>query len=259
MRRAPMARWQTRASMPLAEGGIVVSFDPTKATASTLFDAIAQRRCTRTDFDGRAVSTAELKLLEEAGTGAGVRVLLLTERAAMERVLAYVVQGNSVQMNDPPFVEELKSWIRFNDDEAVTSGDGLFSRTSGNPSVPRWLGSPLFRLFYHEGSENNKYASQVRSSAGIAVFVPETDGPSDKAHWIEVGRCYECFALQATALGLRHAHLNQPVEVSSVRPQFATSLGPGRRRPDLVLRFGRGRSLRARCDARWAPSCFECC
>ncbi|MEP7298928.1 MAG: hypothetical protein ABI702_22300 [Burkholderiales bacterium] len=222
------------------EGAVVVSFDPTRPMASPLFDAIPQRQCTRTEFDGQPVSTAELKLLEAAGTGAGVRVLLLTDRAAMERVLAYVVQGNSAQMNDPAFVQELKSWIRFSDDEAVNSGDGLFTRTSGNPSIPRGIGSPLFRLFYREGSENDKYARQVRSSAGIAVFVPESEGPGDKAHWAEAGRCYERFALQATALGLRHAHLNQPVEVASLRPQFAASLGLGTHRPDLVVRFGRG-------------------
>ncbi len=37
--------------------------------------------------------------------------------------------------------------------------------------------------------------------------------------------------------------LNQPVEVAAVRPQFATSLGLGALRPDLVVRFGRGAKL----------------
>ena len=83
----------------------------------------------------------------------------------------------------------------------------------------------------------DKYAKHVRSSAGIAVFVSDT---SDKTHWVEAGRCYERFALQATALGIRNALLNQPVEVAKLRPQFATHLGIGNGRPDLVVRFGRG-------------------
>ena len=37
--------------------------------------------------------------------------------------------------------------------------------------------------------------------------------------------------------------LNQPVEVAAVRLQFATSLGLGTLRPDLVVRFGRGAKL----------------
>ena len=74
---------------------------------------------------------------------------------------------------------------------------------------------------------------------------------SDAGHqsdWIQVGRCYERFALQATALGIRSAFLNQPVEVVALRSQFAAWLDIGNKRPDLVVRFGRGpdmpRSLR---------------
>jgi hypothetical protein len=103
--------------------------------------------------------------------------------------------------------------------------------------MPRWLGSRMMGLFFTPESENERYARQIRNSAGIAVFVSDS---SDKAHWVETGRCYERFALQATALGIRNALLNQPVEVASVRPQFAIAMGLGDRRPDLVVRFGRG-------------------
>lgn len=80
----------------------------------------------------------------------------------------------------------------------------------------------------------------MRSSAGIAIFAAEAPGP---AQWVEVGRCYERFALQSAALGIRNALLNQPVEVPTLRPQFAAFLGAGKRRPDLVVRFGRGPKL----------------
>jgi hypothetical protein len=94
-------------------------------------------------------------------------------------------------------------------------------------------------------SENDKCAKQLRSSAGVIVFV---SGGNDRQHWIAVGRCYERFALQATALGIRTAFLNQPVEVAPLRSQFTTWLNLGARRPDLIVRFGRGpemsRSLR---------------
>ena len=58
-----------------------------------------------------------------------------------------------------------------------------------------------------------------------------------------MGRCYERFALQATALEIRNAFLNQPVEVQSVRPRFATAIGLAGQRPDLVVRIGRGPTL----------------
>ncbi len=218
---------------------IVCSLEPTKAMESPMFRAIADRQCTRADYDGKPLTNDELRLLERAGTGDGVSMQLLTDRQATESVLEYVVAGNTAQMNDAAFITELKSWIRFNAADALSTGDGLFAATSGNPAVPSWLGSPMMSLFFTPKSENEKYARQIRNSAGIAVFVSKQN---NKAHWVEVGRCYERFALQATALGIRNAMLNQPVEVPAVRAQFAAWLGleTSTQRPDLVVRFGRG-------------------
>jgi len=219
-------------------GSIRIDLKPTRAVVSSpLFQAIPERQCTRTEFDGKPLSPEELRMLEHARTGDGVRVLLLTGKKALEMILEYVVAANTEQINDPAFVAELKSWVRFNASEAVRTGDGLFSATTGNPSAPRWLGGLLFGMLFTPKSENGKYASQLRSSAGIAIFVSDAD---DKSHWVEAGRCYERFALQATALGIRNAMLNQPVEVSALRPQLAGILGIGSRRPDLVVHFGRG-------------------
>jgi len=63
--------------------------------------------------------------------------------------------------------------------------------------------------------------------------------------------------LQAIALGIRTAHLNQPVEIAALRRAFAHFLGIGDRRPNLIARFGRGpemprtlrRTLRRTLDA----------
>ncbi|MBC7756023.1 MAG: Tat pathway signal protein [Bdellovibrio sp.] len=227
-----------------ATQAIEIALMPTKAMASPLFKAIPDRQCTRAEYDGKPLSREELNLLELAGTGDGVHILLHTERQAMENILGYVVAGNSAQMHDAAFMAELKSWIRFSSSDAIRTGDGLYSTTSGNLSVPKWLGSPLFNLLFNEKTENDKYAKQIRSSAGVAIFVSDAN---DKAHWLEVGRCYERFALQATALGIRSAFLNQAVEVTQVRQQFANHLNidesAGAGRIDLVVRFGRGKLM----------------
>jgi hypothetical protein len=217
-----------------------VVLTPAQSSASALFKAIPHRQSTRAEYDGKPLSAGELKLLDTAAAAEPVRLLLITEPPALEKVLEFVVHGNTVQMNDKAFVDELKGWIRFNGADAARTGDGLFSASSGNPTVPTWLGNLMFGLFFTPEAENDKYARHLRSSAGLAVFVGQR---ADKAHWVEVGRAYERFALQATALGVRTAHLNQPVEVASLRPQFAGFLGIGTMRPDLVVRFGRGPTL----------------
>ncbi len=107
--------------------------------------------------------------------------------------------------------------------------------------MPRWLGSPVMSLFFTAKSENERYSRQIRNSADIAVFISDAN---DKAHCIEAGRCYERFSLHATTLGIRNAFLNQSVEVTAIRPQFASwlDLGPTAR-PNLVVRLGRGRTM----------------
>ncbi len=221
-----------------------------KPISSPLFESIPQRQCTRAEYDGKQLTNEELNLLKKAGSGDGVEVLLFTDDVKKNDILEYVIEGNTIQMNDPAFVEELRDWVRFSDGEVTSKRDGIFSRSTGGPSIPRWLGEPLFKFFLNPKTENDKYAKQIKSSAGIAVFVSDIN---NKKHWIEAGRCYERFALQATSLGIRNAMLNQPVEVSSIRPQFSSYLGIGNKRPDLIVRFGRGpimpRSLRRPIDA----------
>ncbi|NVO04993.1 MAG: Tat pathway signal protein [Rhodoferax sp.] len=232
--------FQGEALLDTATGAVRVALEPVRARTTELFGAMAQRQCTRGDYDGKALSAQELALLQRAGSSDQVQLLLITGRAAMEQVLDYVVQGNSAQLADEAFVQELKAWIRFNAAQAARLRDGLYSVCSGNPNIPSWIGNAALRWVLTAKSENDKYARQVRNSAGLAVFVGRA---ADKAHWVEVGRCYERFALQAAALGIRNAFLNQPVEVAALRAPFATAMGLGGQRPDLVVRFGRGPAL----------------
>ena len=48
---------------------------------------------------------------------------------------------------------------------------------------------------------------------------------------------------KATALGLKCAFLNQPVEVAKLRPELAALVSLPGRRPDIVMRFGYGPTL----------------
>ena len=207
---------------------------------SVLFDAIPLRQSTRADYDGREVSSADLKTLAAAAAIPGIDMVLITDRPRMDRIRDLVVAGNSAQMGDPAFLRELKSWLRFSPRQALQSGDGLFTAASGNPSLPQWLGPRAFDMFVTAKSENDKYAGQLRSSAGVAVFAGSEDS---RAYWTLAGRACQRFALQATALGLKHAFINQPVEVVALRPELAALVGTPGRRPDIVMRFGYGPSL----------------
>ena len=221
------------------EGGATFIFSPQPGTAdpltAELFRAIPVRQSTRSLYDGTTVSTADLERLSNSAMVDGVDILLLTERPAIDQVRDLVIAGNDAQMADPAFIQELKDWLRFSPQAAMETGDGLYAPASGNPPLPEWLGPIAFDLAFKPKSEADKYARQMDSSAGVAVFASRDEGP---AGWIAVGRACQRFCLTATALGIKTAFVNQPVEVAELRNDMAALAGLGSRRTDIVLRFG---------------------
>lgn len=225
---------------PANDGSVMFAFGSGPPAEPALFDAIPKRQSTRGDYDGRAVRGADLQVLSAVAAVPGVDLVLITDRPKMDRVRDLVLAGNSAQLGDAAFLRELKQWLRFSPRHAIETGDGLFSVSSGNPALPEWLGSLMFDLVFKADAENKKYARQLASSSGIAVFVSEKNDPE---HWILAGRACQRFALQATALGLKYAFINQPVEVPSLRSELAALVGLPGRRPDIVVRFGYGPAL----------------
>lgn len=221
-------------------GTLSLPYGTTRATDTALFDAIPARQSTRSDYDGSPVSPAALGLLAAAAAMPGVDLILITAPDQIVRLSDLVVAANTAQIADPAFVAELKRWLRFSPRAAISTGDGLYSAASGSLALPEWLGPRLFDAVFTAKSENDKVARQIASSAGLAVFA---GAAADREPWVQVGRASQRFALQATALGLKCAYLNQPVEVAGFRADLAALVGLPGRRPDLLMRFGRGPAM----------------
>jgi hypothetical protein len=219
---------------------ITIDLAESQERETDLYRAIPLRQSTRSEYDSTPVSNIDLELLKAAAQMDGVSVLIFTQPSELESVLELVVEGNSAQMDDPAFVAELRDWIRFTPDQALAGNDGLFSACSGNPVAPSWLAERLFAQFVKKKTENDKYRRQIRSSAGIAVFIGNKEDPE---HWIKVGQSFQRFALQATVLGIRNAHINQPIEVPELREGVSRWLGMPNIRPDLIVRFGHAPTL----------------
>ena len=217
---------------------VVLTRDAT-VRATDLYRAIPQRQCVKTAYDGKPLGVTELEQLEKAGKGPSVRTIMLTSDTEKNAVIDYVTRGNLAQLSDPAFRRELVSWIRFNPAEALRQGDGLAGRTGGQPPLPTWLAKMIIGLVLTPKGQARIDATNIESSAGVAVLVSSRE---DKAAWVEVGRVYERFALQATALNIRTAFINQPIEVRELRSQFESWLKLEAQHALLMVRFGRGPS-----------------
>ena len=205
---------------------------------ASLFEAIPHRQNNRSVYDGRPVPPDEMRKME-AVSGAGVSTLVFTDAVRREAIVEYVKADDRRQFGDPAFVAELVSWIRFNKPEAMHSLDGLYTRCTGNPDVPRWLGR-RFLTAASAGQQSDTDEKKARSSSGLIVIAAASD---DKPHWIETGRLYERLALTLTASGIQAAFLNQPAEVPALRSQFQGYLNLGTAQPQLLLRFGHAAAL----------------
>ena len=236
---ANAAGYVAEATLPTPSSDFISVKLTRHSSPAPLFDAIPHRQNNRSLYDSRCVSSAEVRMMEAVKSGAGVTTQIFTDTGHKEAIIEYIKSGDRKQFGDPAFVAELISWIRFNQPEALRSQDGLYTRCTGNPDVPRWLGS-RFLSASTAGQQADTSAQKARSSAGLLVISSAVD---DKQHWIETGRLYERLVLTMTAAGIQTAFLNQPAEVPELRSQFQSYLQIGTALPQLLMRFGYGSAL----------------
>lgn len=219
---------------PGAEDFIQIGLSADAPQVSPLYSAIPLRQNTRSEYNGRLIKNADLDQLQALPVEPGVGLHFVLDPSGMETVLEYVQQGNMEQYAEPAFVDELIDWLRFNKKEALAELDGLYSRCSGNPEVPRWLGQ-LFVSGTKPAQQAEADAKKLRTSPTAVVVTSETD---TKAAWVRSGQVYERLALAMTSLNIKSAFLNQPIEVAELRTQFQSSIGLGTSTPQLLLRCG---------------------
>jgi hypothetical protein len=163
-------------------------------------------------------------------------VILITERARIDAIRDLIVAANTAQVEDPAFAAELTDWIRFSTAQAVTTRDGLYAASSGNPTPSRLARAAGLPLVFTAEAENGKVVAQVNSSPGLAIFVAERNDP---AHWVAAGRSYQRFALAGDA-ARAETRLPQPARRGRLDASRAAGAARTRRppaRPRAALRL----------------------
>ena len=213
---------------------IKIALQPSAPQQSPLFDAIPFRQSTRTEYKVASLLQDNRDMIYAAASEPGVVVQYLDDQASLEQVLEYVNQGNLTQYSDAAFMAELIEWIRFNKNDALATLDGLYSKCSGSPTVPRWIGRMVVSGTLPQ-NQADADAIKMRSSQGAILLASEKE---DLASWVHVGQVFERLSLTLTSLGMKSSLLNQPIEVPELRDQFREAMGLGSSQPQLLLRYG---------------------
>lgn len=200
-----------------------------------LFRFLKSRQVTRNLYQPEELPVEKMEALTGITTEPGTGLRLYSREEGIGRFLPLVTEAGILQFRNRQFVEELIRWSRYSRREAMQTGDGIWSATLGIPSAGRWLGSLIMKHLVTPASEEKRLSKQVVHSGGFALLLAEQD---NHEHWIRTGRLYQRFGLTTTGMGIRHAHLNMPVEEPVTREKLAAEAGSGESIPMLLLRFG---------------------
>lgn len=241
---APTFGRRAEPRLDAANSAIRISLPPSDPPHEhELYRALARRGCTRGPFDGTPLRSDHLAALRVAGASRevdGVQTTWIDDAAARQVIRELVAAGNRAQLGDSAFRRELIDWIRFSPAAALRCGDGLAGLTGGRPSLPQPIGRLLARWLVRAESQVRTDDVFLASTPMIAAIVIQSD---DVVHWVAAGRVVQRLMVQAAALDVRVAFVNQPIEVRSLRGPLRTILGIEKGTPTLLLRLGYGPML----------------
>lgn len=200
-----------------------------------LFHYLKSRQVTRNLYRPEELPTDQTETLRRITPEPGTELQIYSREEGVKRFLPLVTEAGILQFRNQQFVEELVLWSRYSRREAMQTGDGIWSATLGIPSAGRWVGSLIMKHLVTPASEEKRLSKQVVHSGGFALLLAEKD---NREHWIRTGRLYQRFGLTSTGMGIRHAHLNMPVEEPVTRKKLAAVAGTVGSIPMLLLRFG---------------------
>ena len=196
-----------------------------------LFEAIKERHTNRHPFEARPVPPAELEGLERAVEAEGARLHVVTSDEARNTLADLVAEGDRTQAKDPRFRRELAAWIHPN---RTTSRDGMPGYAHGLGTLQSMAGPLIIRTFDWGKGQAARDRQLAEGSPVLLVLATEADDPEA---WLAAGQALSRMLLLATDYGLAASYLNQPIEVSTLRPRVRDLLGK-EEVPQLILRLG---------------------
>ena len=209
--------------------------------ASSLYPQIPIRQTNRSVYNGRIIPDDSIALLKSVGAEACIGVHFVKNGTPEYQVISEMVyRGNSIQMNNKKFKEELRQWMRYNKKHQNEMKDGLSYAVFGAPNIPRFIAKSIITGAINEKSQNKNDRKRIESSSH---FILLTTSKNTVEQWINLGRTLERILLKTTEMGISHAYLNQPNEVSELSLEMVQKLGILNEYPTVLIRVGYGKKM----------------
>ncbi|ORX80861.1 hypothetical protein BCR32DRAFT_245314 [Anaeromyces robustus] len=199
-----------------------------------LFKAIDKRHTHRSKFLDKKLTDEQLQYIEKEKDDA---ILVYDSKSEGAKIICQkITEGNSIQMADPAFKDELVAWMRFNNKHREATQNGLCYNVLGFPPTPEFLGRRVIKMFLNPNAQNKTDKEVNASASHFCVFTIKDNTVKE---YVALGKILEHFILKITSMGLSYSFSNQPCEVSEI-------LGPLKEElkvsviPAVIIRLGYG-------------------
>ena len=205
-----------------------------------LFEAITKRRSNRSPFENRRLPNDLLTSLKDSASANGAWLDVIDDNEDKKNILADLIsQGDRIQLSDKRFRRELAAWIHPNRSKSQDGMPGYAHRMTHD--IASHIGPFLIRTFDIGKGQAAKDKDLASGSPVLAVLGTDADEP---LNWIQTGQALERILLQARAKNVWTTYMNQPIEVSELRPKLLEALGRATGFPQLLMRMGYGKEVR---------------
>lgn len=206
-----------------------------------LFNHILSRHTNRGTFGGPPLADGEIAFLSRSYSDDGYPLHLFSDPETIFQIAGMMTEAMRIESHDRSMHAETVEMLRFDDEEAERSRDGISFRNLGMSSIRLFFArlfatriSAFDESFLQKTVEMTKDAAY--SSQAIGLITSHGRARVDE---IMVGRYFVRTHLTASVLGLSFHPMSQVMEIESIKSQFIQALNLGDEEPQMLFRLGR--------------------
>lgn len=203
---------------------------------NSLFGQIDTRQSNRRVYNKQIIPFDSLDVLKAIPLEQNVNMHLYANGTpSFDTIKSYILKGNTLQMHDTAFTNELYQWMRFNKKHQNATNNGLSYAVFGAPNLPKFIVKPIMKKALNPKRQNKGDEKKIQSASHFVLFTTKHNTVSD---WVNLGISLERFLLKSTEMGIAHSYLNPPNEIKELSVEMIKALNISAEYPAIILRVG---------------------